>query len=242
MVDNDNRIPLKDAGIIGTDQQTDLSTQAPITEAATNSSPRFATKEEYIKFLLDNKKIKRDRQTCHDGKIYLKGCLKIDNTVVKHLDWSDIVVDSAVVENGVISKYKNLPHTRTGIKTNLTTLNIDEYMSHQVYDATKKGENYIVNGILRIPDIEKLPDFSSVTANQVFYYKKGIINPALLPTALNGFFGIGPDNFGNLSAEAFKIAKSKGLRRKQITNDKSGIFKHLLTGLKLFNRQKVGEN
>lgn len=240
MVDNDKRIPLRDVGIVGNDQQTNPVQKAPALEAALPPSPRFATKEEYIKHLIDHRKIKRDHRSCKDGKIHLKGCLRIDDSVAKHLDWSDVYVDSAIAENGTISKYKYLPHTRTGVKTELTTTDIDEYMSHQAFEADRQDERYVVKGIFRIPNQETLPDFSRIIADQVYCYKDGKIKPEKLPTALEGFFGINPEKLDCATPESSRVARSKGLKRRQIRHDKPGFLKQLFSGLDLFKHSNNG--
>lgn len=242
MVDNDKRIPLRDTGIAGNDQQTNLVQKAPAPEAASPLSPRFATKEEYIKYLIDHRKIKRDYRPCKDGKIHLKGCLKIDSAVTQHLDWSDVYVDSAIAEAGTVSKYQYLPHARMGVKTELTTSDIDEYMSHQAFEADRQDKRYIVRGVFRIPNQDNLPDFSRVTADHVYCYKEGKIDPARLPTALEGFFGISPEKLDCSAPDAEKIARSKGLKRRQITHEKPGLFKQLFSGLDLFRRDPNGGN
>ncbi len=174
-------------------------------------SPQFETKEEYIKFLLDTNKISYDKNKIKNSIIYLKGHLDIDDRVKSGLDWSDVVVTSATVAPGKISKYQYLPCAKSGIKTNLHTLSTDEFMKHNAFYALKKGDKYFVPGIFRIPAAETLPDFSQVCADKVYCYYRGKIHLERLPNASNGIFGIRAENIITRHPNIIKTAKAKGL-------------------------------
>ena len=174
-------------------------------------SPQFETKEEYIKFLLDTNKISYDKLRIKNSIIYLKGHLHIDERVKSGLDWSDVVVTSATVASGKISKYAYLPCSKAGVKSNLHTLSIDEFMKHNAYHAQKKNGKYIVPGIFRIPAADILPDFSLVQAEKVYCYYNGKVNLERLPYASKGIFGIKAENIITPMPNALRTAKAKGL-------------------------------
>lgn len=221
MVEKDFNIPSRNGGIGQNSQHLNGQTSSDVQPLTTF----FYTKEEYIKSLIDTQQIRYHHLAKHDDQIHLKGCLVINNNVMSKLDWSDVIVDSAIVEKGLISCYKYLPKTRCGIKTELKTCNIDEYMQHQAIDAVKTNGIYLVKGIFRIPDIDVLPDFSSVVADKVYCYKKGKIDLLKLPTAHQGFYGISPENLECHQKNAFKIARKKGFSKQQIPFSPENPFK-----------------
>ena len=63
------------------------------------SSFVFDTKEEFISHLIKTKEIKKDPSRYNDGLIHLIGTLKVDNRVKKGLNWNDVVVTAAIVDN-----------------------------------------------------------------------------------------------------------------------------------------------
>lgn len=217
MTDEKIRIPESDTVNSANSSREDIS--SIVQNVIKESLIKFATKEEYIKELLDKNEIKKADGEFGDSCIHLKGHLPIDNRVADGLNWNDVVVDSASVMDGKISQYKYLPLTRLGVKTNLSTENIAEFIKHNSFDAQEKDGKFFVGGIFRVPNIEKLPDLSTVVADKIFWYAKDKkIKLEDLPTAKNGFFGLASENIIANGNKVAKIAKEKGLG-KNIRND-----------------------
>ncbi len=198
------------------------------------SESQFETKEEYIAHLIEQHKIRKASNPSDKDKIYLSGCLIIDNTVKSGLDWSDVVADSAIVFDGLISKYQYLPLTKNGVKTSLTTSSLDKFMKHNACEAEKNNGCYYVKGIFRVPDIGVLPDLSPVSADRVLCYHKGKLELEKLPYGREGFFGLPADHIITKSRNCVKIAKAKGFSHetfKALKARQPGVFQKLRSAL-----------
>ena len=167
----------------------------------------FDTKEEYIAHLIKNKEIKKDTRRHSDGLIHLIGTLKIDNRVKKGLNWNDVVVTSAIVDKGMISRYQYLPRTQKGIKTSLNIPSLALYMFHNNFNAICTGEEYKVD-LLRIPEQASHLDFSSVSANLTLFYGQRIAL-SRLPKAKN-ILGLSPKHLEVVCPDAYHVAREKG--------------------------------
>lgn len=167
----------------------------------------FDTKEEFITHLIKTKEIKKDPSRYNDGLIHLIGTLKIDNRVKKGLNWNDVVATTAIVENGMISRYQYLPRTFKGIKTQLDIPNLDLYMFHNNFDAICNNKYYNVD-LLRIPAHASHLDFSSVSTKLTLFYGHRIAL-SRLPKA-NNILGLSPKHLEVDCSDAYHIAKSKG--------------------------------
>lgn len=139
----------------------------------TENPQNFPTIWEYISYLIKTNEIKKDTQRYDDDLIHLCGTLKIDSRVKKGLNWSDVVVNSAIVEDGMISSYQYLPMTSKGVKTALEIPSLELYMKHNNYNAVYTGNRYHVE-TLRISEQASNLDFSSVSANLTLFYGKNI--------------------------------------------------------------------
>lgn len=172
----------------------------------------FETKEEYLKFLIERGEIKFSTvRKAVDGKLRFDGHLLIDDRVKSGLDWSDIEISSATVQDGMISKYTYLPCTRHGVKTSLSPKNTEEYIKHNACEAIRKENKFLIKGMFRIPNLANLPNFNMVYADKVLCYYEGKINLSQLPYAKAGFFGIKIENINRQEPELYKTAKAKGL-------------------------------
>ena len=171
------------------------------------SSFVFDTKEEFISHLIKTKEIKKDPSRYTDGLIHLIGTLKIDNRVKKGLNWNDVVVTTAIVEKGMVSRYQYLPRTFKGIKTQLDIPSLDLYMFHNNFDAICHNEHYIVD-LLRIPAHASHLDFSSVSSKLTLFYGHRIAL-SKLPKAEN-ILGLSPKHLEVDCPDAYYIAKTKG--------------------------------
>lgn len=171
----------------------------------------FETKEEYIKYLIESKEIRKDEKKYNDGFIHLKGHLVINNRVKAGLNWSDVETDSASVETQMIKKYAYLPRTRNGVKTELETTKLDEFLYHNSCEAMVTNGKYQVKGIFRIPNSKKLPDLSSLKADVVLCYNSEKLHLNQLPTAEKGFYGLDSANIIAQGLNISKTAKAKGL-------------------------------
>lgn len=172
---------------------------------------QFETVEEYIKYQLENSGgITKDPKLYKDSKIHLLGRLEINNMVKSGLNWNHVVTDSATVLDGKITRYEYLPLARQGIRTNLKTSDINEYMKHNACDIVRTKENYVVDRTFRVASPGEL-DFSSVTAKKVFWYDNGTVDLNRLPTAREGFYGLRAENILGTGTSLAKTAKMKGL-------------------------------
>ncbi len=168
----------------------------------------FETKEEFIAHLIRTDQIQKDTHPSpDDGLIHLKGVLKIDNRVKSGLNWNDVVVTSAIVEKGKISRYQYLPLTNKGITTDLKAPDLQQYMQHNNYGAVFKDNIWHVD-VLRIPESATHLDFSSVKAKITLFYGNQI-NLSTLPYSRN-IFGLSPRRLAVDCANARKIAQQKG--------------------------------
>ncbi len=167
----------------------------------------FETKEEYITHLIRNHQIQKNGSYHKDGCIHLKGVLKIDSRVKKGLDWSDIVATNAIVEDGVISKYKYLPKTVKGVKTTLPIPSLDLYILHNNYGCTKSDKHYCLD-TLRISEQASLLDFSSVRAKLTLFYGRKI-GLSKLPQS-EVILGLGVSHLEIDCKDAYHVAKQKG--------------------------------
>lgn len=171
------------------------------------SSFVFDTKEEYISHLIKTKEIQKDPSRYSDGLIHLIGTLKIDNRVKKGLNWNDVVVTTAIVEKGMVSKYQYLPRTFKGIKTYLEIPNLKLYMHHNNFDAVCCENQYTVE-LLRIPANAAHLDFSSVSSKLTLFYGHRIAL-SKLPKA-KSILGLSPKHLEVDCSDAYRIAKYKG--------------------------------
>lgn len=167
----------------------------------------FDTKEEYITHLIKIKEIKKDPRRYTDGLIHLIGTLKIDERVKKGLNWNDVVATSAIVENGMISRYQYLPRTHKGIKTSLDIPNLELYMFHNNFNAICTNDTYKVD-LFRISEQASHLNFSSVSANLTLFYGQRIAL-SRLPKAKN-ILGLSPKHLEVDCPDAYHIAKEKG--------------------------------
>lgn len=81
----------------------DVTRQVDDIIAKTFEILQFETKEEYIKFLIEENEIQKDNTPRPEEEldlIRLKGHLEIDNRVKSGLDWSDVVADTINVISG----------------------------------------------------------------------------------------------------------------------------------------------
>jgi hypothetical protein len=175
----------------------------------------FETKEEFISYLIEKKELTKDTHHSNsDGFIYLKGVLKIDKRVKSGLNWSDVVVTSAIVEDGQISKYHFLPMTYKGIKTKLKAPDIVAYMKHNNFDAQIKNNFWHVK-TFRIPESAEHLDFSSVKTELTLFYGKRI-ELSKLPIA-GITLGLGLKELSIDCPNAYNKAKEKGCGRDILT-------------------------
>lgn len=171
----------------------------------------FETKEEFITYLIEKKELTKDtHHHNNDGFIYLKGVLKIDQRVKSGLNWSDVVVTSAIVEDGKISKYNFLPMTYKGIKTKLKAPDTVSYMKHNNFDAQIKNNFWHVK-TFRIPESAEHLNFSSVKAELTLFYGKRI-DLSKLPIA-DITLGLGLKELSIDCPNAYNRAKEKGCGR-----------------------------
>ena len=167
----------------------------------------FETKEEFIAHLIKNKEILKDPHRHSDGLIHLKGTLKIDDRVKKGLNWNDVVVTSAIVDKGMISRYQYLPRTHKGIKTSLRVPSLALYMFHNNFNAICIKDKYVVD-MFRIPAHASHLNFSSVSANLTLFYGEKIAL-SCLPKAKH-ILGLRPEHLEIDCSNPYKVAKSKG--------------------------------
>lgn len=214
---------------------------------STFASEQFPTKEEFISSLLESKILTKRAPTKEEkekGYLCFHGNLHIDNRVVSNLDWSDIVVDSATVIDGKISKYAYLPRTRLGVKSNLDTVNAVEFVEHNAYGAEFGRQEIVVKGNFRIPDREILPDFSRVKADRVLCYAKEV-RLSDLPYSKEGIFGVSMENLKVDVPNPAQMAKEKKLGKQLCKALEPGLlqrwFGNLLRDVKK-NRQGSGQS
>ena len=172
-----------------------------------NTSSVFETKEEFISHLIKTKEIRKDLRHYHDNMIHLRGTLKVDSRVKKGLNWNDVVVTSAIVEKGMISRYQYLPKTSKGVKTSLTIPNLELYMQHNNFGAERTDNCYHVE-VLRIPEQASHLDFSSVSAKLTLFYGARMAL-SKLPKS-KGILGLSMKNLEVDCPDAYHVAKSKG--------------------------------
>lgn len=92
----------------------DVTRQVDDIIAKTFEILQFETKEEYIKFLIEENEIQKDNTPRPEEEldlIRLKGHLEIDNRVKSGLDWSDVVADTinVIPENYPLSSSPQSP-------------------------------------------------------------------------------------------------------------------------------------
>lgn len=168
----------------------------------------FDTKEEFIAHLIRTEQIQKDTHPSpDDGLIHLKGVLKIDSRVKSGLNWNDVVVTSAVVEEGKVSRYQYLPLTYKGVTTDLKAPDLQQYMQHNNYGAVFKDDMWHVE-VLRIPESATHLNFSSVKSQLTLFYGQQI-NLSDLPYSRN-LFGLSPHRLGVDCVNARRIAQQKG--------------------------------
>lgn len=167
----------------------------------------FDTKEEFIAYLIRNNEIKKDTSRYNDDMIHLSGTLKIDDRVKKGLNWNDVVATSAIVEDGMISRYQYLPRTHKGIKTALDIPSLELYMLHNNFSAICTNNTYAVD-LFRIPANAGHLDFSSVSANLTLFYGQRIAL-SKLPKS-KGVLGLSPASLEVDCPNAYRVAKEKG--------------------------------
>lgn len=167
----------------------------------------FETKEEFITMLIRKGEIKKDTHHYNDGCIHLLGVLKINKRVKKYLSWNDVVVTSAVVETGMVSKYQHLPKTYKGVTTTLRAPDVDTYMQHNNYGAEYRDNKWYVD-VLRIPESASHLNFSNVNANMTLFYGHQI-SLSNLPYSKN-ILGLAPYSLGIDCSNAYKTAQQKG--------------------------------
>lgn len=173
-----------------------------------SSIDAFETKEEFIAHLIKIGEVKiSTRSDNTDGCIYLQGCLKIDKRVKKFLSWNDVVVTSAVVEPGMVSRYQYLPRTEKGVTTTLRAPDLKSYMEHNNYGAEYRDNKWYVN-TLRIPESATHLDFSNVNAELTLFYGHQI-SLSSLPYSKN-ILGLSPYSLGIDCPNARKLAQQKG--------------------------------
>ena len=172
-----------------------------------NTSSVFETKEEFISHLIKTKEIRKDLRHYHDNMIHLRGTLKVDARVKKGLNWNDVVVTSAIVDKGMISRYQYLPKTSKGVKTSLTIPSLELYMQHNNVDAECTNNCYHVE-VLRIPEQASHLDFSSVSAQLTLFYGARI--PLSKLPKSKGILGLSMKNLEIDCPDAYHVAKTKG--------------------------------
>ncbi len=186
---------------------------APVNHGVKNNSQTnsisciFDTKEEYITHLIRQKEINKDPRHYNDGMIHLLGTLKINQRVKKGLNWNDVVVTSAIVDKGMISRYQYLPKTKKGVKTFLNIPNLELYMLHNNFDTVCSKDGYSLD-ILRIPSEASHLDFSSVRAKLTLFYGQRIAL-SKLPQSGN-ILGLNPSYLEVDCPDAYRVAKIKG--------------------------------
>lgn len=175
-----------------------------------SSMHAFETKEEFIAHLIRTGEIQKDpHHPCNDGFIYLKGVLKIDKRVKRFLSWKDVIVTSAVVDSGMISKYQYLPKTYKGVTTNLKAPDLKSYMEHNNYGAKHTEDKWIIDDIFRISDDASHLDFSSVEVTNVTLFYGHQIQLSKLPYS-KSILGLSPYSLGIDCPNPRKIAQQKG--------------------------------
>ena len=172
-----------------------------------NTSSVFETKEEFISHLIEIHEIKKDLRHYSDNMIHLRGTLKVDARVKKGLNWNDVVVTSAIVEKGMITRYQYLPKTSKGVKTNLPIPSLELYMRHNNFEAECTDNCYHVN-VLRIPEQASQLNFSSVSAKLTLFYGSRIAL-SKLPKS-KGILGLSMKNLEVDCSDAYRVAKTKG--------------------------------
>lgn len=177
------------------------------TEDKNSISCVFDTKEEYIAHLIKTKEIKKDPAKYNDDKIHLIGVLKVDNRVKKGLNWNDVVVTTAIVDKGMISRYQYLPLTTKGVKTTLNIPSLELYMLHNNFSAICSNNGYKID-MFRIPEHASHLDFSSVSANLTLFYGQRIAL-SRLPKAKN-ILGLSLKHLEIDCQNPYLIAKEKG--------------------------------
>jgi hypothetical protein len=167
----------------------------------------FDTKEEYLTHLLRTHELAKDSKKYQDGCLHFTGTLKIDQRVKKGLNWDDVVVTSAIVENGMISRYQYLPRTTKGVKTSLAIPSLELYMLHNNFDAICCNGTYTVD-LLRISEQASHLDFSSVRTKLTLFYGQRIAL-SRLPKADN-ILGLNPSRLVVDCPDAYYVARDKG--------------------------------
>lgn len=205
---------------------------APSSSDTTSSNEvQFATKEEYIKHLVDCGAIKKSPNHKNDNFIHLQGHLIIDQTVAAGLSWNDVVVQgTAKVLPGQISQYPYLPLTTNGVATELKTQDIQEFMQHNYCGFGYKDGKFTIPGNLRITNFDDIPNLGSVSADKIFVYddKKTKIKLENLPTARNGYYNLPAKRIDTTGIkDPYKVARYKGLS-KHICNELApGFFSRI---------------
>ena len=165
----------------------------------------FQTVEDYLEFLCQEKILDRIKPKQN----YFNGILKItQNDVLAGLDWSRVIVDKAIVDNGMVKEYSSLPKTRTGVMTNLIPQTFEQYMEHN-YFASKDKNGYFDVDIFRIH--QQQFDYSKVRADVALCYAPKI-NLSNLPYA-HKIYGLSLDNLIIDCNDAYKVAKEKGVNQ-----------------------------
>lgn len=172
-----------------------------------SNSHVFETKWDYIIYLIEKGIIYRDMRRHDDDLIHLCGTLPIDSRVKKGLNWDDVVVTSAIVEPGMVSKYQYLPKTYKGVKTTLKIPSLELYMKHNNYNAVCTDNKYYVD-LFRISEQASDLDFSSVSANLTLFYGDHIAL-SHLPKS-KSILGISTKNLEIDCQDSYRVAKQKG--------------------------------
>ncbi len=200
----------------------DVTRQVDDIIAKTFEILQFETKEEYIKFLIEENEIQKDNTPRPEEEldlIRLKGHLEIDNRVKSGLDWSDVVADTINVIPGKITRYPHLPKARKWVKSELTAKSAAEYFEHNLFGSSKKtdGKIEVEHGIaLKIAEAEKMPDFNSVTVDSFYYYGSSTLPLSKLPHTRKGIYNVSCDNLEIDVDNPYKTAKEKKLGKEVI--------------------------
>lgn len=213
---------------------------APSSSDTTSSNEvQFATKEEYIKHLVDQGSIKRSQEKFNDNLIHLQGHLLVDQSVAPGLNWNDVAIQgSAQIMSGQITQYQYLPLTTSGVATELKTKDTQEFIKHNYFNAKHQDNKFIIKSTLRIHNFNDMPDMKDIIADKVFLYnQKNKVNLEDLPTALNGFYGLSADKIATSGIKnVAKVAKTKGLSKKVCNELAPSFFS------KIFGNAKSNKN
>lgn len=195
---------------------------------AQSGAHTFETKEEFIAHLIRIGEIQKDtRHHEDDGCIYLQGILRIDRRVKPFLNWNDVIVTAAVVEEGMVSRYQYLPRAYQGIQTEMKAPSLAAYMQHNNWGAEFKDDQWFVKK-LHIRKVSEHLDFSHVDVAKDTLFSGQGISLSRLPKTHRYIVGLNPYSLEIDCDNAYEVAAAKGcghaiLKTLESTRSKKGF-------------------